>query len=100
MRRTISTTVKPAQRMRRGVIMEHHLEFGTVPLQRSRNRGSRRGCKWNLSCIICLPQVAKSSIFVSCWMGKRRLNGARGRVDGEEGESNGKLCDPAGLGFI
>src|SRR6185503_8652787 len=48
MRTTNSTTVKPAQRMRRGVIMEHHLEFGRFRLQRGRNRGARRGCRWNL----------------------------------------------------
>ncbi len=48
--------------------MEHHLGFWPIPLQKGRNRGSRRGCKWNLTGIICLWQVAKSSIFVSCRM--------------------------------
>jgi len=28
--------------------MEHHLEFGRFRLQRGRNRGARRGCRWNL----------------------------------------------------
>jgi len=29
--------------------MEHHLGFWPVPLLRGRNRGSRRGCRWNLT---------------------------------------------------
>ena len=28
--------------------MKHHLEFGRFRLQRGRNRGWRRGCRWNL----------------------------------------------------
>jgi hypothetical protein len=29
--------------------MEHHLGFWPIPLLRGRNRGSRRGCRWNLT---------------------------------------------------
>jgi hypothetical protein len=49
--------------------MEHHLEFGPVPLLRGRNRWSRRGCRWNLTRIIALGGMAKASIFESCWIG-------------------------------
>src|SRR5882724_8291769 len=58
-----STTVKPAQRMRRGVIMEHHLGFWPIPLLRGRNRRSRRGCRWNLNRHYSSGQDGKSQYF-------------------------------------
>src|SRR5882724_6182679 len=78
-----STTVKPAQRMRRGVIMEHHLGFWPIPLQRGRNRWSRRGCRWNLTGIIALGRTAKASIFESCWIVGGRLNGEPEHLNGQ-----------------
>src|SRR6266853_2004541 len=64
----IKTSVKPAQTISRGVIMEHHLEFWhRFRLLRGRNRWSRRGRRWNLDRIIAEPQHTKSAFFESCW---------------------------------
>jgi len=44
--------------------MKHHLGFWPIPLQRGRNRHGM-GVGGTFTGIICLPEVAKSSIFVS-----------------------------------
>ena len=75
--------------------MEHHLEFWPVPLQRGRNRWSRRGCRWNLAGIICLPHMAKSSIFESCWIGRCPLNGAK-QAEGKRRPARRKIVRPGG----